>query len=711
MQHNAATAWNLGWTGAGVTIAVVDTGIDIDSPEFAGRIHPASRDVFDDRDTRGFNAADDHGTNVSLVAAGGRTGSGVVGIAYEATIMALRADFPGSCGADNPADPSTQCSFFNSSIAEAVDHAVANGAKVINLSLGGGRADSILREAVQRAVAAGVVVVVASGNDGEAEPDAFAGSLDAFGRDGVIVVGSVDADGTMSSFSNRAGTFPANYIAARGGRICCTYEDGQIFVDAQGFAYVFSGTSFAAPQVAGAAALLAQAFPNLTGVQIIEILLSSAFDAGEAGTDAVYGRGILDIAKAFAPQGTTSIAGGDRIALSDTSAIGSPAMGDATARSTIDTVILDKWGRAFQVDLSGTATGAQVDYPLHGAVATQSVHRAAGNDSFSIGFTIDSRGQSGELPRIQQLRLSREDAQQARVLASRALFKLNPDLKAGFTFRESASGLVALMQGTDRPAFMVADNAAADSGMYFRADTALALRQQLGGWGITASAETGEVMTASAFRRASQQRGQRLAGDVSTFGLAFDRRFGNLGTALGVTVMNEDATILGARFHEAFGTGGAQTLFVNTEANWKFADGWNMGLAARGGYTKPQRVGAVSQGSHVLSQAWSFDLQRTGVFGSRDSLAFRVSQPLRVESGNLSLNLPVSYDYATLTPTYGIQRLTLTPQGREIMGEIAWRGPLLGGYGSASMFYRNEPGHYQSLPSDQGVAFRWSRQF
>ena len=65
----------------------------------------------------------------------------------------------------------------------------------------------------------------------------------------------------------------------------------------------------AAPQVAGAVALLAQAFHNLSGAQIVNLLLSSARDAGDAGTDPVYGRGILDIGRAFAPQGSTALAG------------------------------------------------------------------------------------------------------------------------------------------------------------------------------------------------------------------------------------------------------------------------------------------------------------------------------------------------------------------------------------------------------------------
>jgi hypothetical protein len=105
------------------------------------------------------------------------------------------------------------------------------------------------------------------------------------------------------------------------------------------------------------------------------------------------------------------------------------------------------------------------------------------------------------------------------------------------------------------------------------------------------------------------------------------------------------------------------------------------------------------------------DLARNGVFANDDSLALRVSQPLRVESGGLNLELPIDYSYATLSPTYGIRTLSLTPQGREFDAELAWNGRLLMGDAAASLFIRKDPGHYASLPVDHGVAFRWSTGF
>jgi hypothetical protein len=119
----------------------------------------------------------------------------------------------------------------------------------------------------------------------------------------------------------------------------------------------------------------------------------------------------------------------------------------------------------------------------------------------------------------------------------------------------------------------------------------------------------------------------------------------------------------------------------------------------------------VASGSRLTSNAWSFDVERRGVFAGRDSVALRVSQPLRVSSGGLRLDLPVAYDYDTLTATNGISKLNLSPKGREIIGELAWRGPLWNGAGAVSLFYRRNPGHYSSLADDKGLALSWKTAF
>ncbi len=115
--------------------------------------------------------------------------------------------------------------------------------------------------------------------------------------------------------------------------------------------YLWTGTSFAAPQIVGAIALLAQAFPSLSATQIVQILYNSARDAGAPGIDAVYGRGVLDLTRAFAPMGSMSLAG-SRASASDgaNATLSAPMATRARARSA--RLVLDGFDRAYAVDLA-----------------------------------------------------------------------------------------------------------------------------------------------------------------------------------------------------------------------------------------------------------------------------------------------------------------------------------------------------------------------
>jgi len=704
-MHDAVTAWVAGNTGEGVTIAVVDSGIDPDNPEFAGRISPLSRDIYDLG--RPLEGPDTHGTDVALFAAAALDDTGIVGMAYNATVLALRTDEPDSCDTD--------CLFDDDAISDSVAFASANGAKVINLSLGGDGATSELIDTVRNAVAGGAIVVVAAGNESDLQPTSFARLLDEAGNGGVIIAGSVDENGDISDFSNRAGDNGAHYLAALGEDVCCLYEDGALKVetteDGQ-VIYVLSGTSYSAPQISGAAALLAQAFPNLTGRQIAEILLDSARDAGDPGTDIVFGRGILDIAAAFAPSGTTTLAGSDvAVAPGSLSGTVSGAMGDAVSTASASAVVLDRYSRAYRMDLAASLRGAGPIRRLGAAVGVQSRNVGFASEKASISFSIDASGKAGEMPHIAQLRLASDDTERARVLAARIALKLAPGTELAFAYAQGAEGTVAQLQGQDRPAFLLAPSADDDGALYLRSDASLALRREIGGWGLTLSAAGGEAYADARDIHAADLAGRPLHGAVARYGMAVDRRFGALQAALGLTWMDEQGTLLGGRFPASFGLAGADTLFLDARAGLELAEGWRLGGELRQGWTHAAVGGLVAPGSRLASRAWSLELIRSGAFSANDSIGLRIAQPLRVESGSLGLTLPVGWSYETMLPEYGSRALSLTPQGREVMGELAWRGSLFSGSAAASLFYRKEPGHYEALPPDYGAALRWSRSF
>lgn len=718
--HNTITAWEQGATGEGVKLAVVDSGIDTDSPEFAGRIDPASADVAGNGT---IEDVDGHGTQVTLVAAAARNNSGVMGIAFDSTILTFRADDPGSCASANASDPASGCTFDDRSIASGINRAVSAGATVINLSLGSGDGpSSTLVRAIQNASSAGVVIIVAAGNEGDGSdpaidpnsPNGFASGVRAAGGANVIIAGSVDKQGRISDFSNRAGNDAAYYLTALGEGICCEYKDGEIHVqtDASGqYVLLEAGTSFSAPQVAGAVALLKQAFPNLTGSQMVRILLDSATDLGASGVDATYGHGVLNIAAAFSPQGRTAMAGATTaMPLGDDTAIASTAMGDALADASLPTIVLDGYSRAYTVDLGARMRVARIAPRL--ASILESGVRRNGVQAKGVSLALSVAGgtrakESWAAP----LRLTRDEAHQARVLAARAAMRIAPDTQIGFAFREASDGLVAQLQGEERPAFLIAGSARGDSGFAHSAEMSFAVRHQMGEWGLTASGDSGDAWLGDVRHAANILSRQRERYRTQNLSFAADRQFGPVDTTVALAWQGEDRTVLGAYLADAFGGGGARTLFIDAGAGWRFAEGWRVGGALRQGWTRADRSGLIVAGSQMVSRAWSLDLQRDGVFARQDRVGVRISQPLRVESGSLALNLPISYDYSSLGVAYSTRTLALTPHGREIDGEIAWSGPLWGGNASASLFYRKDPGHVATVPDDTGMAVRWSTQF
>jgi subtilisin family serine protease len=165
---------------------------------------------------------------------------------------------------------------------------------------------------MQRAVSAGIVLVISAGNDGEdplkgrsADPFALVPAQTFPGQ--VIIAGSLGlSDGAGGTNLNQLPTSPSgragqNWYLALGYRVRT--------IDQTGTGFLYSGTSFSAPIITGAVALMAQAFPNLTAREIVDILFRTADDLGAAGDDAVFGQGRLNIGRAFQPVGTTSLAG------------------------------------------------------------------------------------------------------------------------------------------------------------------------------------------------------------------------------------------------------------------------------------------------------------------------------------------------------------------------------------------------------------------
>jgi subtilisin family serine protease len=267
-------AWKL-TQGAGITVAIVDSGARLDHTDLGPNIwtnfgETPGNGVDDDHngyvdDVHGVDLTSKqsgqalkdgfgHGTHVAGIVAAARNGRGVVGVAPKARLMIVRVlddNGGGSTGA----------------VAEGVRYAAANGAKVVNLSLGGGDLDPRLKDAINAAGAAGTLVVCAAGNSGQ-DIDRKPIYPAAIPAANLLAVASTDpASGKgISSFSN-FGRHTVQ-VAAPGGNILSTSKDGGWVL--------MSGTSMASPMVAGVAALAASVNPGISAVDLRAVIMDNA---------------------------------------------------------------------------------------------------------------------------------------------------------------------------------------------------------------------------------------------------------------------------------------------------------------------------------------------------------------------------------------------------------------------------------------------------
>jgi len=311
----APAAWDR-TRGQGVTIAVVDSGVDLAHEDLAGKVEGAISCIGASGDPQacGGSGQDDngHGTHVAGIALAATDNQrGIAGVAPDARLLAVRVlaneCSGGTCTATGTAGD----------VAAGIRWAADQGADVINLSLGGGAVQATLGcafcDAVEYAWSKGAIPVIAAGNDAVLPAG--------FGDEPAVVVTATTRDDTRSSYSNsssgvlREARWP---VSAPGGEgetdardcapggtpkgILSTY-----WISGQTNSYAcLAGTSMAAPHVSGALALLRSM--GLSPQQAVDRLLGTVTDLGQPGRDPLYGMGRIDVAKATsgAPADVTS---------------------------------------------------------------------------------------------------------------------------------------------------------------------------------------------------------------------------------------------------------------------------------------------------------------------------------------------------------------------------------------------------------------------
>ena len=614
---------------------------------------------------------------VASVIVANKDNIGVHGVAYEAKVLAIRADRPGSCqetGTDQG------CRFTDASLINAINYAANNGARVINMSLGAdGAISAALRSAIISATNRGILFTIAAGNEGAAptgtaaaqgtnptEPAIIAGDAAVNGR--VVAVGAVGNTGAnigvMPTFSNRAGSTQDFYILAPGQSVVVAGVDDNIRVpdnptcsatvttgcndtDNDGDYWLASGTSFAAPHVAGALALMLDLFPNITPQDALAALLTTADDYvtttpdailginAAAGTDPVGGRGIMNLARAFAPIGTSSFTfDGEQVELSQALGPASGALGDWADHSGAfnGLVFQDMFKRGFVMENTRMLPG-----------------RAAFND---FGLRADyARGRARAF--------EMGDAQLSWFNAPRPAYDPRtpwaeaPDATFQFSYA-FGNGRIAVGRGGGperlTPGMTLVDDRSGPS--------------TLGGgdsW-TSVSQAFGPIM----FDARTSHGGGRAADSIGIGHVADD-----WGVRLGYAALSDLNTTLGGSLQSRFG-GEDETRMsaISLEAS-RDVGAWRFSGALEAADVTIDRLNV----SGLWTSSWTLSAQHPFAGG-----AFRLSaaQPRRSESGNLTFNAPVEVTRSGRL-VYESRTAELIPSGREVDFETAWStliGPM-----------------------------------
>ncbi|MDH5533774.1 MAG: S8 family serine peptidase [Candidatus Pacebacteria bacterium] len=258
---DAPRAWEK-TKGSGIKVGVIDTGVDYNHPEFAGRFVGGYDNVNEDDDPFDGHG---HGTHVAGIIASALNNSGVAGVSPEVSLYAYKAIADNGVG-------------YTSDLVESLDSAIRDGIQTVNISIGTDQASSTLENKLNQAVNQGMVIVAAAGNTGGGAvlyPAAY---------DSVISVAATDENDQFASFSSLGAE-----ISAPGVNILSTTPGG-------GYT-TLSGTSMAAPHVTATTALL---IANGTSA-VRQTLYDSTLDLGSEGPDGIFGYGLVQTGESIVP--------------------------------------------------------------------------------------------------------------------------------------------------------------------------------------------------------------------------------------------------------------------------------------------------------------------------------------------------------------------------------------------------------------------------
>ena len=687
-QVNADRAYTFQATGSGIRVGVVDSGVDATHPDLMGNISTESISITSDGEEVAIRDSVGHGTFVSGVIAAEKNDIGIHGIAYDAELLVAGT----TSGREN--------------LAKGLNYVSEHGAKVVNISAAGdGGFEAELTQALEDAAASDVIVVLAAGNVFTEGTFVYGATEATFINSSVansviLAVGAVDADDNIASFSYRCGEDNLQCMVAPGVDIESTYLGGGTTVA--------SGTSFAAPLVTGAAAVLMQLFPNLTPQQVVQILFDSATDLGDEGFDAVYGQGLLNLANAINPLGNLGVplnASASALApLSSTRLQPGAAFGDAFSfqSSLQKAVFVDAFQRAYDFDLTAYIEPALVHEATKLTLATDSVLElpVLAGLSMRVGFSSQAPAAHqkigvGQVSPVSERAITVSDSALAINLhlsantalgfgantPSRQLFGIQHwGVKRHMAASHHNQEMLEPMQRLISPSLSFA--------MQHHLNKAMTL--SLG------------IMRGTGGKNILGKRGW-LTEAMLEHQFKTDATFGS---AIGV-VTEQDA-FLNSVTAGAYGVNTAITRYIKlfgsaplTTTTQVFAD-TTWGIT----HIEPHAFALLNNWSSVYSSAFRMGIVSKQLFSADDQLGFTLGSPLRVYDANATLSIP-SAQNTDGSIVFHTQRSDLSPSGRELDFQVSysrrldWNTRL-----SSGLLLQLQPVHNLSMQPNVGIRVR-----
>lgn len=723
-QMNIQAAYLNGYTGEGVLVAVIDSGVS-NVPELQGQLHPDSTNVATglDADKDDLNG---HGTSIAGIIAANKdnlnTAFNMHGIAYNAQILNINATTAANCpDAEN-------CSFYHSDIASGYDYARLHGADVINESLGSDTPSSAaLVTAMQLAVTADIVIVVPAGNlpdsptpgQGDNAQASAAVAYAAWANGQIIIAGSVDENNIISDFSYKAGEDAKNVFLVAPG-------DGVIAPDhltTNDYDYVSTtGTSASTALISATAALLIEAFPNLSAAETVDLLFTTATDLGDPGVDIIYGHGLVNLEEAFSAQGQLSIAGlgfaagvdigNDENVASQNLIFSGGAFGaDISFSNSLNNImVLDDYDRSFNVNLSQgiliNEPHLSIDRFMDGGLYNrrQSMQLGA-NLNVKMGWRYDDRFYELDQSQFSNHLGKARDAGNLRMSLS---YKLDNDATAS----ASAGMSLTEMMEDYRPDDYMAPNKHGFSSLLSPPDTQA----------ISYKAARGKKFSHDiAFARSDFTFGQELFSErINVKSSLLLNRINyrpsdQLNFSFDAGMLMEKGSVLGAISRGAIEIGkGASTGFIGAKMDFQISE--KSGFFARASYGFTSVIGSsssiIGDISTLKSYSYLAGIKSSGIIRSNDQLSFSVSQPLKLVGGHGFISNAVSRNYADDSFAMNYNQVNLSPSGTERDFELSYSIADISGMRiRLNMLHQLNPGHIKSIKSASSILLRIGSSF